>query len=97
LKKIGLKIILGGMIIVPLVLVILPSTFFDEGQAICLSVLLFNKECLGCGMTRATQHMIHFDFSGAYTFNKLSFLVLPLLVYFYVKQFFKFWWKLKEA
>jgi hypothetical protein len=96
LKKIGLKIILGGMIIVPLVLVILPSTFFDEGQAICLSVLLFDRECLGCGMTRATQHMIHCDFSGAYAFNKLSFLVLPVLIYLYVKQFFIFWKKVKE-
>jgi hypothetical protein len=63
------------------VLLILPSDFFDEGQSICLSVLLANKECYACGMTRGIQHLIHLEFSKAYEFNKLSFVAFPLLLF----------------
>jgi hypothetical protein len=35
---------------------------------------------LCCGMTRAVQHLIHLDFETAYHFNKLSFVVFPLLI-----------------
>lgn len=76
-------------VILPIVILILPSTFFDNGKTVCLSVLLFDIKCLGCGMTRAIQHLIHFDFSGAYQFNKLSFIVLPLLIYVFVAEILK--------
>jgi hypothetical protein len=92
-KKYFLLSLLGGMTALPIVLLILPPTYFDEGQSTCLSVLLLDKTCPGCGLTRATQHLIHFDFSAAGHFNKLSFLVFPLLVYWYVKEFFKIWKK----
>jgi hypothetical protein len=89
LKRIGFLLLLGGMIIIPIVLIILPPNFFDNGQTTCLSVLLFDKPCLGCGMTRAIQHLIHFDFTSAYNFNKISFLVLPILIIFWIKEFIK--------
>jgi hypothetical protein len=73
-------------------LLILPADYFDHGQPMCLSVLLLNKECYGCGMTRGIQHLIHLDFENAYHFNKLSFVVLPLFAYMTVweirKRFF---------
>jgi hypothetical protein len=96
LEKIKLKLILGGMIVLPLVLLIIPSTFFDKGQSICLSVLLLDKECFGCGMTRATQHLIHLDFQKAYYFNKLSFFIVPLLSFLYVREFFKIFRKVRN-
>jgi len=71
------------LILIPIVLVVLPADFFDKGDSICLSVFLFDSECYACGMTRAIQHLIHFDFSVAYAYNKLSILVLPLLVAYY--------------
>ena len=77
------------MIIIPIVLIILPPNFFDNGQTTCLSVLLFDKPCLGCGMTRAIQHLIHLDFTSAYNFNKISFLVFPILIFFWIKEFLK--------
>lgn len=46
-------------------------------------------ECYGCGMTRATMHLIHFDFQEAWVFNKLSFIALPLLIMFWVKLLLK--------
>lgn len=72
---------------VPVILMILPSGFFDEGQSICLSVIAFNTECYGCGMTRAIMHLIHADYTAAWEYNGLSFLVLPLLVMLYIKIF----------
>ena len=77
------------MIIIPIVLIILPPNFFDNGQTTCLSVLLFDKPCLGCGMTRAIQHLIHLDFAAAYNFYKISFLVFPILIFFWIKEFLK--------
>ena len=74
------------LIVIPFIFIFLPINFFDSGDSICLSIVLFNKECYGCGMTRAIQHLIHFDFKGAYDFNKLSFIVLPILIYLLFKE-----------
>lgn len=59
-------------------LIYLPADHFDEGDSICLSVVLFDRECYACGMTRGVQHLLHFEFKEAATFNYLSFIVLPL-------------------
>lgn len=71
------------MIITPLVLIFLPSDFFDYGESICPSNVFFGVECPGCGMTRATMHMMHLDFKAAWHFNWLSFFIIPLLLYYY--------------
>jgi hypothetical protein len=76
----------GGLILLPIILVVLPADFFDNGQSICLSVLLFDETCYGCGMTRAIQHLIHFDFSTAAAYNKLGFIVFFLLIVIWLGQ-----------
>jgi hypothetical protein len=63
-KKIWLYLKIGGYILIPLVLLILPANFFDTGPDMCISKLAFNKECYGCGMSRGIMHLIHFDFCG---------------------------------
>lgn len=60
-------------------LMYLPSDYFDTGQSLCLSVLLAHTECYACGMTRAFQHIIHFEFQTAWEFNKLAFIAFPML------------------
>jgi Protein of unknown function (DUF2752) len=80
----SLKII--GLLIVPLILIILPSNFFDQGKSLCLSVLLLDKTCFGCGITRAIQHLIHLDFEAAWRYNKISFIVLPILIVLWAKE-----------
>ena len=86
-SKILYRTYLSFLLIIPVTLFfILPANYFDEGQSICLSVLLFEKNCFACGMTRAIQHLIHLDFSIAWEFNKLSFVVLPLLILSYTKE-----------
>ena len=73
---------------VPICLIALPVNYFDEGDSLCLSIMLFGKECYGCGMTRAIMHIIHFDFQSAFDFNRLSFVVFPLLVMLWMKFLF---------
>lgn len=73
--------IIGGLIAGAIALLLLPADFFDAGPPTCLSVLLFKQTCYGCGMTRACQHLIHFQFQDAWEFNPLSFLVFPVLLY----------------
>lgn len=83
-------ILIGGMLITPLVLIMLPSGFFDQGESICPSKLLFGVECPGCGMTRATMHMLHFEFHEAWAFNRLSVVLVPLLLFFYFSILVRF-------
>jgi hypothetical protein len=75
-------------ILAPIVLLFLPATFFDKGESVCLSVQLANMQCYACGMTKAVMHFIHFDFEGAWGFNKLSFIVVPMLVPMWVKSIY---------
>jgi Protein of unknown function (DUF2752) len=90
-KKMG-YIVIGILAMVAIVLLILPADYFDHGKPMCLSVLLLDTECYGCGMTRGIQHLIHLDFETAYQYNKLSFVVLPLFAYMTIweirKRFF---------
>lgn len=76
---------------VPLVLLLLPSDFFDNGQPLCLSLLLLDFECYGCGLTRSIMHLIHFEFTDAYYFNPLGFIVFPLLAWVWWRWFWRDW------
>jgi hypothetical protein len=80
----------------PIVLLILPADFFDDGPSLCLSVILLNETCFGCGITRAIQHLIHFEFSTAAEYNKLSFIVLPILVYVWASFAYQIFIKYKK-
>lgn len=73
--KYGLRmtIILG-----PFLLLLMPVDYFDFGTSICPSKVFLGIECLGCGLTRGVMHLIHLDFQGAWQFNKLSFLIVPM-------------------
>jgi hypothetical protein len=57
----------------------------------CLFTKMTGTECLGCGMTRATMSMMQFDFERAWHFNKLSFIVMPLLLALIALDFKKFY------
>lgn len=90
-KGIVYRVFLLLWIAIPFVLWILPKTFFDDGESLCLSQVLLDEECPGCGITRGLQHTMHFDFKQAWEFNKLSFIVLPILAFIWVKTIFKVW------
>ncbi|MBK9504505.1 MAG: DUF2752 domain-containing protein [Chitinophagales bacterium] len=88
---------IGGLLLIPLVLIALPADFFDTGQSICLSVVLLDTECYGCGMTRAIQHLVHLDFHTAAGFNKLAFIVAPLLIFLMVSEIRKCYKRIQMA
>ncbi len=94
-NKTKLKIKLG-ILLLPLTLFVLPADFFDTGQTVCISKLVFNLTCPGCGMSRAIQHALHFDFINAYHFNKLVVVVLPLLIFVYIKELYSTYSDLKK-
>lgn len=72
-----------ALIALPVILWIFPATYFDSGQSICPSKLFLNIECMGCGITRAVQHMHHLDWREALYHNYAVIFVYPLLIYFW--------------
>jgi hypothetical protein len=79
-QKIGLAFWLA----LPLFLLIMPADYFDYGRALCPSKRFLNLECPGCGLTRAVQHAIHFQFEEAWNLNRGILIVLPSLIVLYV-------------
>ena len=74
------------LVAAPIILWILPSTTFDgDKYPFCPSRIIFDMECLGCGMTRAVMHFHHFEFEDAIFYNYGVVLVYPLLVWVWVK------------
>lgn len=75
-------------ILVPLVLVAVPSSYFETGHSICLVKNLFGFDCPGCGMTRALSALAHGDIVSAIHFNSLVILIGPLLGYILLRALF---------
>lgn len=86
---------LGFYLLVPVVLLILPAGYFDKGESVCLSQVLFNVECYACGLTRATMHLIHLNFTEAFYYNPISFVAFPLLAFLWARWFWKDWIRLR--
>ncbi len=80
---------LSLLILIPLTLIILPADYFDTGNSLCIHYLITGKQCYGCGTTRAIQHLIHGEFTKAWQFNKLSFIIFALLLYLWIKYVVK--------
>ena len=88
-KQILLGIKLFFRVLIPIVLLALPATYFDKGQSLCISKLFFNVECPACGLTRACMHLIHFDFEQAFEYNMMCFITFPVLAAFWTFMFYK--------
>ena len=68
----------------PVFLLIMPADYFDHGRVICPSKRFLNLECPGCGLTRAVQHAIHFQFAEAWRLNRGIVVILPSLALIYI-------------
>ena len=78
------------LIAIPIILWILPIDFFDNGNSISLFALFGVKDyAYSTGMTKGIMHLMHFDFIGASEYNKLSFVVLPMLFLLWLKLLLK--------
>lgn len=79
-----------GLSLIPLILFIVPSKYiFENGHSLCLFKNISGTECYGCGMTRAVFSVLHFDFTGAFHYNKGIIAVMPLLVYVWIKMLYQ--------
>jgi hypothetical protein len=86
IRKVLITIFIVILAAIPVVFLILPANYFDGKESICLSQVIFETECYGCGMTKAIQHLIHFYVSNALKYNYLSIIVLPLIAYLWLKN-----------
>ena len=66
-------------------LVVMPHTVLRLAPP-CLVSLLIDDACWGCGMTRAALALVRGDLAAAWEFNKLSVLVMPMLLALYTQQ-----------
>lgn len=73
-----------AFLLLPLILPFLPADFFDYGPPLCPSRVLLDTECPGCGLTRATQHLIHFEWETALDYNPLVVVTTPFLIWLWI-------------
>ena len=52
----------------------------------CLWKTFFGFECSGCGVTLSVIEIIKGDFKTAWELNKITFLILPLLLFYSFKE-----------
>ncbi|MFK8038017.1 MAG: DUF2752 domain-containing protein [Crocinitomicaceae bacterium] len=96
--KLKSSAILIVLLFLPLILLYLPADYFDTGGVtVCPSKRFLDIECLGCGITRGIQHTIHGEFEIGWQFNKLSPIVLAVLIYLWIKYFIQAVKALKKA
>lgn len=89
-SKLYLMTKISILVIFPFILLLLPKTVFNNGNyTICILKLITGEDCMGCGMTRACMHLIHLDFKAAAYFNKISFVVLPILCGLLIAELYK--------
>lgn len=78
-------------------LIILPSDYFDTGQSISIFEILGFENYYSKGLTRAVMHLIHMDFKIAWDYNKLAFLVFPLISLIWMHYFLRHLYKVNKA
>ena len=83
------RLLFGIVFITPFILILLPADYFDSGKSICLSVRLAGIKCYACGLTRAIMHLLHLELNTAWLYNKLSFLILPLGIPFWLRSIYE--------
>lgn len=58
----------------------------EQERSICLIKNIFDINCYGCGITKAVIAVIQIDLLGAYLYNKMIVVVMPLLLYVWTRE-----------
>jgi hypothetical protein len=74
-----------GFSFIPIALYLIPLNWIKHQHTICLYKNITGHDCYGCGMTRAILSALHLQFQDAFNYNKLVIVVLPLLIYSWIK------------
>ncbi len=80
----------AALLMMPVALFFVPVEWLDAGHSICIFNNITGNECYGCGMTRAMLSALHFQFIEAYNYNPLFIIVLPLLIFIWLKTILRY-------
>jgi len=80
---------LCALLLLPFLLSMFSLDELEGKRSICLFKNVFGIECYGCGITKAVISSIQLNFTRAFKYNKLIVVVLPLIVYLWVKEIVK--------
>lgn len=95
-NKLILYIKAAGIVLIPAILFLLPYHYFDHRGPVCVVTRLTGYPCYGCGMTRACMRLIHFRFAEAGTFNKLAYIVFPILAVVWAREGWRIFEELRK-
>ena len=83
------KIFTTFLLALPVLLIIVPTSWVESLPSVCLFKAVFGVECLGCGITRALSHLFHGNFDTALQYNPRVIVAFPLLCYLYCRYLVK--------
>ena len=75
------------LILLPFLLYAIPAESIFNGKSIGIFTNIFGIECWGCGITRAIFSALYFRFAEAWEYNRFVVIVLPLLMFEWLKAF----------
>lgn len=58
-------------------------------ETICVWKNLLHIDCWGCGITRAFYSLCQLDFAAAWNYNPRIYVVVPLLIYIWLREVIK--------
>jgi len=73
------------ILVLPILLYLVPLDWLNKQHTICLFKNIFGIDCYGCGITRAILSGLHFNFEDAINYNNMVVIVLPLLIYIWIR------------
>lgn len=74
------------MLLLPFLVYMIPVEGIFNGKSICLFKNVFGVECWGCGITRAIFSALYLRFAEAWEYNRLVVIVLPILVFEWLRS-----------
>ena len=79
------KLSFSVILVLPVLLYLVPLDWLSKQNTICLFKNIFGIDCYGCGITRAVLSGLHFNFEDAINYNIMVVIVLPLLIYIWIR------------
>lgn len=70
--------------------VLIVSFFNVDIMFPCLSKLILDTKCWGCGLSTAFGQLLKLDIEEAYRSNPIVFVILPILLWIIIKDYIKF-------
>lgn len=77
------------LLLIPIAIYCIPLESWLTGRSICLFKFLLGEECWGCGITRAVVLAMRGDFATSLEHHRAVAVVLPILLYWWVKLLYK--------